>query len=88
MHMGALRFLSALKRNSGIAKKKIEKGLMFVDASFNGKATKSVMVDKWATHNFISEDEVAWLGLKLVSNDTSKMKAINLKVMAIVKAAK
>ena len=62
--------------------------MLFVDASFNGKAAKSVMVDTGATHNFVSEVEAARLGLKLVGDDTGKMKAVNSKAMAIVGAAK
>ena len=88
MRMGALRFLTALKKSSGAAKKKTEKGLLFVDASFNGKAAKSVMVDTGATHNFVSKAEAAQLGLKLVGDDTGKMKAVNSKAMATVGAAK
>ena len=54
---------------------------MFVDASSNGKAAKGVMVDIGATHNFVSEVEVARLGLKLVSDDTGKIKVVNSNVM-------
>ena len=46
------------------------------------------MVDTGATHNFVSEAEAARLGLKLVGDDTGKMKAVNSKAMATVRAAK
>ena len=46
------------------------------------------MVDNGATHNFVSEAEAARLGLKLVGDDTGKMKAVNSKAMATVGAAK
>ena len=49
---------------------------MFVDVSFNGKATKSVMVDTWAIHNFVSEAKTTWLGLRLVSDVIGKIRLL------------
>ncbi len=65
IRMGALRFLTALKKQGSTAKKSEGKGLMFIDAAINGKAAKSVMIDTGATHNFISVMEARRLGLKL-----------------------
>ena len=51
MRMGAIRLLCDLKKQGVDAKKAPDKGLMFIDASLNGRAAKSVMVDTGATHN-------------------------------------
>ncbi|PON46576.1 hypothetical protein PanWU01x14_251080, partial [Parasponia andersonii] len=51
------------------------KNLLFVDATINGKATKT-LVDMSASHNFISVEEVRRLGLS-VSNRRGPLKAVN-----------
>ena len=43
--MGALRLLNALKKHEAQLKKALGKGLMFVDATLNGKVAKRVMID-------------------------------------------
>ena len=63
------------------------KGLMFVDATINDKAAKSMMIDTGATHNFISELEAKRLGLKL-EKDEGRMKAVNSKALATTSMAK
>ena len=78
--MGALRLLNAVKKHGAQVKKALGKGLMFVDATLNGKPAKSVMIDTSATHNFDSEVEAKCLGLKL-EKDVGCMKAINSKVL-------
>ena len=85
--MGAIRLLCALKKQGVDAKKVTDKGLMFIDASLNGKATKSVMVDTGATYNFISEAEAKRLGLKL-QKDAGRMKAVNSKALPTAGLAK
>ena len=56
------------------------KGLMFVDATLNGKPTKSVMINTGATHNFVYDIEAKRLGLKL-EKDVGRMKAVNSKAL-------
>ncbi|XP_060673257.1 uncharacterized protein LOC125420382 [Ziziphus jujuba] len=85
--VGALRFLNALNGQVVQARKTNEKGLIFVDAAINGKATKSVMVDIGATHNFCSEIEARRLGLCL-QKDAGQMKAVNSKTLPTVGLAK
>ena len=68
-------------------KKALRKGLMFVDATLNGKPTKSVMIDIGATHNFVFEVETKHLGLKL-EKDVGHMKVINSKALATTRLAK
>ena len=60
---------------------------MFVDATLNGKRTKSVMIDTSTTHNFVFEVETKCLGLKL-EKDVGRMKAVNSKVLATMGLAK
>ncbi|RVX23302.1 Transposon Ty3-I Gag-Pol polyprotein [Vitis vinifera] len=52
---GSLQLLNALKAKP-MPKTPQSKGLMYVEALVNGKATKA-LVDTGATHNFVSEDE-------------------------------
>ena len=85
--MGALRLLNALKKHGAQVKKALRKGLMFVDATLNGKPAKSVMIDTSTTHNFVSEVEAKFLGLKL-EKDVSLMKAINSKALTTTGLAK
>ena len=63
--MGSLRQLGALKSNNAPSTS-TKKGLMFVNASINGKAVRA-MLDTGATHNFVSIDEAKKLGLKATS---------------------
>ncbi|TXG69042.1 hypothetical protein EZV62_003977 [Acer yangbiense] len=63
--MGSLRQLGALKGNN-TPSTSTKKGLMFINASINGKAVRA-MLDTGATHNFVSIDEAKKLGLKATS---------------------
>ena len=60
--MGSLQLLNALKAKL-VPKTPQSKGLMYVKAFVNGKATK-VSVDTSITHNFVSEDEAKRLELQ------------------------
>ena len=51
--MGSLQLLSALQN----VPKTPNKGLIFVDATINGKVTKA-LVDTGASHNFVSFEEL------------------------------
>lgn len=62
--MRALRLLKALKKHGAEVKKVLRKGLMFVDATLNEKAAKSVMINTSATHNFVFAVETCHLHLK------------------------
>ncbi|KAA0056238.1 uncharacterized protein E6C27_scaffold226G00020 [Cucumis melo var. makuwa] len=71
----------------GISPKEgFSKGIMFINAVINSKTVKSTIVDSSATHNFIFEQEARRLKLKI--EDTSKMKAMNSKVLPIVRVSK
>ena len=85
--MGALSLLNALKTHNAQVKKAPGKGLMFIDATLNGKPVKSVMIDIGATHNFVFEVEAKRLGLKL-EKDVGRMKAVNSKALATTGLAK
>ena len=54
-HVGLLQLLNALKAKS-VPKTPLSKGLMYVEALVNGKATKA-LVDTGVTHNFVSSSE-------------------------------
>lgn len=58
--MGSLQLLSALQN----VPKTPTKGLIFVDATINGKVTKA-LVDTGASHNFVSLEEAKILNLKV-----------------------
>ena len=60
-HVGSLQLLNALKAKL-VPKTAQSKGLMYVEALVNEKATKALM-DTSATHNFVSKDEVKRLEL-------------------------
>ncbi|KAL6320381.1 hypothetical protein AAG906_007078 [Vitis piasezkii] len=60
--VGSLQLLNALKAKL-VPKTPQSKGLMYVEALVNGKATK-VLVDTGITHNFVSEDEAKRLELQ------------------------
>ncbi|RVW33005.1 hypothetical protein CK203_107568 [Vitis vinifera] len=60
--MGSLQLLNALKAKP-MPKTPQSKGLMYVEALVNGKATKA-LVDTGATHNFVSEDKARRLELQ------------------------
>ena len=49
--MSALRLLNAFKKHWAQVRKAPRKGLMFVDATLNGKPAKSVMIGTSATYN-------------------------------------
>lgn len=82
-HMGALRFLGAIEKQAKSNEEPQEKGLMFVDASINGKVAKSMMIDTGANNNFISEAEAGRLQLK-IEKDVGQMKAVNSKALPIL----
>ncbi|KAK0606869.1 hypothetical protein LWI29_005470 [Acer saccharum] len=83
--MGSLRQLGALKSNNAPSTS-TKKGLMFVNASINGKAVRA-MLDTGATHNFVSVDEAKKLGLK-ATNGGGTIKAVNSPAKPIVGIAK
>ena len=85
--MGALRLLNALKKHNAQVKKAPRKGLIFVDATLNGKPAKNVMIDTSTTHNFVYEVEAKCLGLKL-EKDVGHMNAVNSKALATTGLAK
>nr|CAN64786.1 hypothetical protein VITISV_014071 [Vitis vinifera] len=72
--VGSLQLLNALKAKP-IPKTPQSKGLMYVEAIVNGKATKA-LVDTGATHNFVSEDEARRLELQ-ASKEGGWLKAVN-----------
>ncbi|RVW25255.1 Transposon Tf2-2 polyprotein [Vitis vinifera] len=67
-------FLNALKAKP-MPKTPQSKGLMYVEALVNGKATKA-LVDTGVTHNFVSEDEARRLELQ-ASKEGGWLKAVN-----------
>ena len=72
--VGSLQLLNALKAKP-IPKTPQSKGLIYVEALVNGKATKA-LVDISATHNFVSEDEAKRLELQ-ASKEGGWLKAVN-----------
>ncbi|RVW72185.1 hypothetical protein CK203_059524 [Vitis vinifera] len=72
--MGSLQLLNALKAKP-MPKTPQSKGLMYVEALVNGKATKA-LVDTGVTHNFVSEDEARRLELQ-ASKEGGWLKAVN-----------
>ncbi|TXG71332.1 hypothetical protein EZV62_006267 [Acer yangbiense] len=83
--MGSLRQLGALKSNNAPSTS-TKKGLMFVNASINGKAVRA-MLDTGATHNFVSVDEAKTLGLQ-TTNRGGTIKAVNSPAKSIAGIAK
>nr|CAN67852.1 hypothetical protein VITISV_020215 [Vitis vinifera] len=73
--VGSLQLLNSLK-GKPMPKTPQSKGLMYVEAFVNGKATKA-LVDTGATHNFVSEDEARRLELQ-ASKEGGWLKAVNL----------
>lgn len=73
--MGSLQLLNALNVRPTPAPS--AKGLMFVEAKTNGKATKALL-DTGATHNFMTEEEAKRLGLH-VSKGEGWLKTVNGK---------
>ena len=79
--MGALKFLSAIQKK--VDQKEVpENGLMFVDAAINLQPSKNTLVDLATTHNFIFDQKVRKLRLKI--EDPKKMKAINSEALPII----
>ena len=72
--VGSLQLLNALKAKL-IPKTPQSKGLMYVEAIVNGKATKA-LVDTGATHNFVLEGEAKRLELQ-ASKEGGWLKAVN-----------
>ena len=72
--VGSLQLLNTLKAKP-IPKTPQSKGLMYVEAVVNGKATKA-LVDTGATHNFVSEGEAKRLELQ-ASKEGGWLKAVN-----------
>ncbi|RVW61382.1 Transposon Ty3-I Gag-Pol polyprotein [Vitis vinifera] len=73
--VGSLQLLNAFKAKP-MLKTPQSKGLMYVEALVNGKATKA-LVDTGATHNFVSEDEAKRLEFQ-ASKEGGWLKAVNL----------
>ena len=73
-HMGLLQLLNALKAKL-VPKTPQNKGLMYIKALVNGKATKA-LVDIGATHNLVSEDETKKLELQ-ASKEGGWLKVVN-----------
>ena len=63
--MRPLRLLNALKKHRVQVKNAPRKGLMFMDATLNGKNEKSVIINTYAAHNFISNVEAHRIGSNL-----------------------
>lgn len=61
--MGALKILLARQKKAGESKALVEKGLMYVKAWVNHRATKNTLVDSRATHNFMIEVEAKRLNI-------------------------
>ncbi|KAA0066144.1 Endo-1,4-beta-xylanase A [Cucumis melo var. makuwa] len=72
--IGAIKYLSSLKKKSGERNVSVERGLLYVDTWINQKQTKSTMIDSSATHNFITEAEARRLRLRW-EKDSRRMKA-------------
>lgn len=62
------------------------KGLLYVDVTINGKATKATL-DTGVSHNFVSVDEVSRLGLKATGGGGS-IKAVNSAARPIHRVAR
>ncbi|ERN07597.1 hypothetical protein AMTR_s00157p00058620, partial [Amborella trichopoda] len=60
-------------------------GLMYVRITLNGKDMRA-MADTGTTHNFVVDQEIARLGLKL-GGDTSRMKTVNSASQLVVGTA-
>ena len=71
VQMGSLQILNVLQSPP----KTEAKGLLYVDVSINGKASKA-MIDTGASHNFVSLEEAKRLGLKALGGGGS-IKAVN-----------
>ena len=72
--VGSLQLLNAFKAKP-MPKMPQSKGLIYVEALVNGKATKA-LVDTGAAHNFVSEDEARGLELQ-ASKEEGWLKAVN-----------
>ena len=72
--MESLQLLNVLKAKP-VPKTSQSKGLKYVEALVNGKATKA-LVDTGATHNFVSEDETKRLELQ-ASKEGGWFKAVD-----------
>ncbi|KAL4283428.1 hypothetical protein GQ457_16G027420 [Hibiscus cannabinus] len=70
-HIGSLQLSNGIQSTPKIE----SKGLLFVDVTINGKATRA-MVDTGASHNFISPEEATRLGVKVIGGKGS-IKAVN-----------
>ena len=73
-HMESLQLLNVLKAKP-VPKTAQSKGLKYVEALVNGKATKA-LVDIGATHNFVSEDKTKRLELQ-ASKEGGWFKAVD-----------
>ncbi|KAJ4957081.1 hypothetical protein NE237_013864 [Protea cynaroides] len=79
--MGSLQLAAIKAKTKEVKATPPQKGLMYVEARINGKATHA-MVDTGATHNFVSTDEAKRLGLK-VAKETGWLKAVNSQARPI-----
>ena len=75
--MGSLQLLNVIQA----APKVQAKGLLYVDATINGKAV-TAMVDTGASHNFVSIEEAQRLGLRTTDGGGS-IKAVNSEARRI-----
>ncbi|KAK4484286.1 hypothetical protein RD792_011514 [Penstemon davidsonii] len=82
--IGSLQLLNTLKAKP--TPSTTSKGLMYVQALINGKATKA-MVDTRATHNFMAEDEARRLGLN-VTRSEGWIKTVNAATKRLCGTAK
>ncbi|KAA0061814.1 Asp_protease_2 domain-containing protein [Cucumis melo var. makuwa] len=81
--IGAIKYMSSLKKKSGERNVPVERGLLYVDTWINQKQTNSTMIDSGATHNFIIEVEARCLRL-CWEKDSERMKAVNSVALPIV----
>ncbi|KAA0061806.1 uncharacterized protein E6C27_scaffold89G00260 [Cucumis melo var. makuwa] len=81
--IGAIKYMSSLKKKAGERNVPVERGLLYVDTWINQKQTNSTMIDSGATHNFIIELEARCLRL-CWEKDSGRMKAVNSVALPIV----
>ena len=77
--MNPIQLLNALSERGN------SKGLSYVQVEINGNGAEA-MLDTSATHNFVDESMVQWLGLK-VSKCSSKIKAVNSEAKPVSRIA-
>ena len=83
--MGSMRILNAIKGKTEVTKV-ANKGLQFVEAIIRGSKVRA-LVDTGATHNFVSVNEAAKLGVK-TTKGSGTIKAVNSPAKPIHGVAK